>query len=859
MATSYYSTGTVSLTNGSALVTGNGTGWQIALISGGNVMVQAPGNVLPIASVDSDTQITSELQWTGETGEYAYTIQRDTAYLQSLDQNSQNLSYLLSELRAGTIFKYDQSGDLAGRDLYDARPKNFGYLVTIGVSEPQFYVKASNTEGDWAGPFPYGVGPVGPAPALAIGTVTTRQPGQPATAEVVGGGGSYSLDLGIPAGLTGINHRGTYSSSLTYAERDAVLHNGSSWMALQATTANTPPGLPTTEDEFWRLIAAKGLDGTGAGDMVSGTYDPQNKQADAFDRSNHTGFAPIGSTPGTTLPDRAYAIASYHPAVAPDFIQTAGYASAGDGGGALYKKVSSEPTHAGKFSITLVGMTVQWYEIAQFNVNVKMFGAVGDGVADDVAAIQDAIDYVGGKGGGKVTFPKGIYLHSSEILIGHHYVTLEGEGYFSARLTRSYASGNSVHFTRGGGASTIFYSSVKNLRLSSTVKMTDGALIRLSSAHYAKLEDLKVDNGFIGVHVVSCTNFNFENVDVATGDLYPVGDEAFAYVYFDEDTEANPRQNTGWVENCNWRSRDDDDGHVDYGCRIATADGIWFETVHIGNASIADIYINPKSGTTQLTGLDFHNCWLDQGGTGAGLIAEGGTTSGYGYFSFVGGKVTGGGTMAQGLRFAPTTGVIRQLSISDMLVVNLRSSGMQFQNVEGFKVSDCTVRNVCTVNAGHGIYVISGCKNYQILDNMSGFQADETTISKAGYGIFATGSGYTVRGNDVRGNTTGGLFYNGTPEAVNDNVGHSPLWGSVAWDPPSLVNGAQAIVGANIPGAALGDIVEVSWSASTAAARIWGYVNGAGTVAVVLTNNTGGTVDLAAGTAYIKVTKRLVA
>jgi hypothetical protein len=200
MATSYYSTGTVSLTNGSAVVTGIGTGWQLALISGGNVIVQAPGNLLPIASVDSDTQITAELEWTGATGTYAYTVQRDTAYLQSLDQNSQNLSYLLSELRAGTIFKYDQSGDLASRDLYDARPKNFGYLVTIGVSQPEFYVKASNTDGDWAGPFPYGTGPVGPAPALGIGSVATLPAGQPATASFSGSGGSYNLNLGLPAG-----------------------------------------------------------------------------------------------------------------------------------------------------------------------------------------------------------------------------------------------------------------------------------------------------------------------------------------------------------------------------------------------------------------------------------------------------------------------------------------------------------------------------------------------------------------------------------------------------------------------------------------------------------------------------------
>lgn len=310
MVTSYYSTGTVSLTNGSPVVTGIGTGWQLALISGGNVIVQAPGNVLPIASVDSDTQITAELVWTGATGTYSHAIQRDTAYLQSLDQNSQNLSYLLSELRAGTIFKYDQSGDLAGRDLYDARPKNFGYLVTIGVVSPVFYVKASNTDGDWAGPFPYGTGPVGPAPTLGIGTVTTLAPRAAATAVVTGSNGEYDLSFGIPAGLTGINPRGAYNPATAYAERDAVLQNGSTWLAKVATTGNAPPGLPTTENTWWILVAAKGLDGNGAGDMIAATYDPQNLQADAFALSSHTGTLPLSQIvlPTTQTKTAAYTL-----------------------------------------------------------------------------------------------------------------------------------------------------------------------------------------------------------------------------------------------------------------------------------------------------------------------------------------------------------------------------------------------------------------------------------------------------------------------------------------------------------------------------------------------------------------------
>lgn len=43
-------------------------------------------------------------------------------------------------------------------------------------------------------------------------------------------------------------------------------------------------------------------------------------------------------------------------------------------------------------------------------VSVKDFGAVGDGVADDTAAIQAAIDTVEDAGGGTVTFPAGTYI-----------------------------------------------------------------------------------------------------------------------------------------------------------------------------------------------------------------------------------------------------------------------------------------------------------------------------------------------------------------------------------------------------------------------------------------------------------------
>ncbi len=70
-------------------------------------------------------------------------------------------------------------------------------------------------------------------------------------------------------GEMGINWReGGYDAGTAYAEYDAVLDNGSSWRALQATTGNAPPVLPTTSNAYWTLLAAKGTDGAGTGDVV---------------------------------------------------------------------------------------------------------------------------------------------------------------------------------------------------------------------------------------------------------------------------------------------------------------------------------------------------------------------------------------------------------------------------------------------------------------------------------------------------------------------------------------------------------------------------------------------------------------
>lgn len=112
-------------------------------------------------------------------------------------------------------------------------------------------------------------------------------------------------------------------------------------------------------------------------------------------------------------------------------------------------------------------------------VSVKDFGAVGDGVADDTAAIQAAIDalagsfdvtanYSGNQYSGKPSqilyFPPGIYNVTSRILVEKNNVAIRGAGWFSSTI-------------RYVGTSIV------------------NEVIRFRNSHYGELSDIGIDGG----------------------------------------------------------------------------------------------------------------------------------------------------------------------------------------------------------------------------------------------------------------------------------------------------------------------------------------------------------------------------
>ena len=68
-----------------------------------------------------------------------------------------------------------------------------------------------------------------------------------------------------------------YDVSKTYYPGNKVQYKGSSYVCLKISVGHTPP-----DAAFWQLIAAKGLDGTGFGDMLADVYDPNSKECDFY-------------------------------------------------------------------------------------------------------------------------------------------------------------------------------------------------------------------------------------------------------------------------------------------------------------------------------------------------------------------------------------------------------------------------------------------------------------------------------------------------------------------------------------------------------------------------------------------------
>lgn len=114
---------------------------------------------------------------------------------------------------------------------------------------------------------------------------------------------------------------------------------------------------------------------------------------------------------GFILESRAAGLTTNIPASV-NAVTTCGYATKGDGGGGLYKRVAVQPTHIAKFQ----SADGAWWEYVKVDdiVNILALGADPTGAVDCSTISNQAADFASPN---TLVYPKGTYLHNSPLNI----------------------------------------------------------------------------------------------------------------------------------------------------------------------------------------------------------------------------------------------------------------------------------------------------------------------------------------------------------------------------------------------------------------------------------------------------------
>lgn len=304
--TTWYSAGTVSVDNGSAIVTGTGTLWGDDVIMPGDLFCDPAQPAVPpqrVKEVTADGTLELWAPWPGTTlTDAAYEIR----YVGIIERSTAQTRKVLEQLGEVDAYFDLQVDELADRAAYDDQPAGYRVLVSnTGDGRSAIYSKNSATSADWSDPAFVTGGSID----VTVGTVSELVFGATPTVEGTPGAGSLELDFGLPGGpalsvgtitrgdaavtsspVTGGYElsfvipsqvaQGDYAGGAAYVAGDVVQYAGSSWTALQATTGNAPPTLPTTNNAFWQLQAQKGNDGAGTVTSLSGGAGIQIDSAD---------------------------------------------------------------------------------------------------------------------------------------------------------------------------------------------------------------------------------------------------------------------------------------------------------------------------------------------------------------------------------------------------------------------------------------------------------------------------------------------------------------------------------------------------------------------------------------------------
>ena len=168
-----------------------------------------------------------------------------------------------------------------------------------------------------------------------------------------------------------------------------------------------------------------------------------------------------------------------------------GYFTVGDGGGGQFQYIPSSSTSDNDGTVlSPANGTGRWFRLYSGAVNVKWFGAVGDGSTDDYQAIQNAITYIESLAlGGAIFLPSAEYnIEDTLDFTGDKPVVFFGEGEGST-IINAIGAITAMGLGTGSGDKTV------DLRVVSMSIIGDGASdvgIAVNRVHQILIDRVKI-------------------------------------------------------------------------------------------------------------------------------------------------------------------------------------------------------------------------------------------------------------------------------------------------------------------------------------------------------------------------------
>jgi hypothetical protein len=260
-------------------------------------------------------------------------------------------------------------------------------------------------------------------------------------------------------------------------------------------------------------------------------------------------------------------------------------------------------------------------------ISVKDFGAVGNGIADDTAAIQAAIDYaqniltnpnvLSGRGM-QILFPSGIYLISSTL-----YITSNGIGVIGEVGKGAVIQGDCNLFNIGDYTDTlntyqVGYTTFQNIRFASTNMASAYTAVILYRTMEAKVINCTFLHFNVGIASYASTTTLISGCDFRYGGRITTDPLAAIVLYgIDASSFVLPSTNTPGggmhITDCEiLGNKNDNTLFLNSGILVKSCDGLYVENTHIAGCSNSVLFQpDGTSSSYMITDVMMTNCYFD--------------------------------------------------------------------------------------------------------------------------------------------------------------------------------------------------------------------------------------------------------